>query len=207
MKILRQDILDNQFVRGQFVSRTSRHARSRQTQASDPMSDLPDEEINPFQAPRAKVGDYAMDLGDPDRGGQAELIRSEHINHEVSIKTLGILYYLGAVLFALFAIGMFVVGSGAIPMPNNNPDMNPQMMQGFVLGIGVVYLALTILFGFLGYGMRALQTWARWTVVVLIVLNLLYLLVVSLVAALANPIVGVFALLRRRHPQLPGRAA
>lgn len=159
------------------------------------MSYLPHKEVNPFQAPNARVGDYATDLGDLDRAGEAEMIRREHINHEVSIKTLGTLYYFGAFLLALMTVGIFIAGSGLIPMNlANDPNVTPRMMQGILLGLGVFYLALTVLQGFLGYGLRALNVWARWTVVVITALGLIYLLVVGLFLAVASPIAGLVVL-------------
>jgi hypothetical protein len=161
------------------------------------MSYLPGDEANPFRAPAARIGDYSTDVNEIDRG-EAESIRRVHINHEASIKTLGMLYYIGTGFGIFGAIGLLVLGSGLVPLNQGNQanqaGMSPQMMQGFFLGMAVFYIALSVLQGFLGYGLRAFQVWARWTVIVLTALSLLYVLVVSLMAALTQPLVGLFVL-------------
>jgi hypothetical protein len=157
------------------------------------MSYLPSDEINPFQAPKARIGGLASEVDDTDLG-HAELIRREHISHESSIRTLGILYYLGCFFGLIATFFMFLMGSGVIPLPQNNPNMPADTMRYFFLGAGAFYFFITILFGFLGYGLRKLQVWARWTILVLTSLSLLYTLGVSVLAAFANPIIGLVSL-------------
>lgn len=160
------------------------------------MSFAPPEDVNPFDPPRAEIGHRAFDSGLVDN--EAELIRRAHIGHEASIRSLGLLCYLGAIFGAIGTLVLLVLGSGLIPMnpPNANPNApSPEMLRGIFLGLAVVYLALTLLYGGMGYGLRRLQPWARWTTVVFTALGLLYTLVVSVIAFLANPIVGAITLL------------
>jgi hypothetical protein len=171
------------------------------------MSSLSHDDDNPFRAPEAKIGNLAIDPIEPFFGGQAEAIRREHINHEASVKALGTLSYIGSALMALPTIGLLMMGSGLIRMPETNPagnpgELPPQFMRWLFLGMGVVYLGLTLLGGSLGYGLRALQVWARWTELVLTVLGLLYLLLVIVVVTIVNPTVGSVVLLL--GPLIPG---
>ena len=58
---------------------------------------------NPYAPPTAEVADITG--SDP----QAETIRREHIKHEASIKSVGIIYYLGGTLMGGLAI-LFMFG-------------------------------------------------------------------------------------------------
>ena len=72
-----------------------------------------------------------------------EDIRTEHIKHEASVTSIGILYYLGgAAMTVMGIVGMFAGGAEAI------------LTSGFllVLGIGQFWV---------GTGLRRLKTWAR----------------------------------------------
>jgi hypothetical protein len=154
-------------------------------------------EVNPFQAPRAHIGERAM-AGEFETDTEAEIIRRAHIGHEASIKSIGLLNYLGAVFGGIATVCLVLIGLGLVPMSQRAADPNappPEAMRIVFLGIALVYLVLTVLNAAMGYGLRHLQVWARWTTVVFTVLGLIYTLLVSAVAALTNPIVGLISLL------------
>src|SRR5260370_2689883 len=62
--------------------------------------------FNPYAAPTAPVEDVSANA-------EAEAIRKAHINHEASIKAVGILYYLGGVGVTLAAIAGLMAANGA----------------------------------------------------------------------------------------------
>lgn len=73
----------------------------------------------------------------------AEQIRQDHIKHEASIKSVGILYFLGAAL---------VILAGTTGLMTR---------QGEGIGVGVILLCLGILQICVGVGVRQLKSWAR----------------------------------------------
>lgn len=152
--------------------------------------DLPGE-VNPFEAPRAEIGEEALylDLADHD----SELIRREHLSREHSIRTLGRVAYLAAGFASFFTIVIGLTASGAIEMPpNQNNGMDPALQKVFIAAAALVYLVGALIFSGLGYGLTHLQTWARWTTVVLATLALVYIAFMSLVISyMASPALGV----------------
>ncbi|HWH68961.1 MAG TPA: DUF4339 domain-containing protein [Candidatus Sulfotelmatobacter sp.] len=74
----------------------------------------------------------------------AEQIRKDHIKHEASIKSVGVLYFLGATILLLASVGMFVP-SGKAEAP----------------WMGVLFLGLSAVQIWAGLGLRRLQPWAR----------------------------------------------
>jgi len=95
------------------------------------------ETVNPYAAPTARVDDIAADPA-------AEAIRREHINHEASIKAVGILYYLGG---TLITVGAIATAAGA-------PDPAGIAVVALVGLVGVAQF-------FAGWGVRALRPWGR----------------------------------------------
>ena len=92
---------------------------------------------SPYAAPTAKVEDVAADP-------EAEAIRREHINHEASIKSVGILYYLGGVGVTMAGL-VFLFGA--------------PRQGGILLALLLVVLGVAQLFA--GWGVRSFQQWAR----------------------------------------------
>src|SRR5262245_52373332 len=152
----------------------------------------PDEPVNPFDAPKAAIGartdDFVSDT-------EAEAIRRAHIGHEASVQAVGMLYYLGAFFMGLATLGILIstvfapTGAFNVGGPGGLPP------RAFVIVIAVFYAAITALNGALGYGLRSLQVWARWTVAVLTGLALLYFLLVGAVLTLlVEPVAGLIFL-------------
>jgi len=110
--------------------------------------------VNPYAPPRAHVDDVAR------FDSEAEEIRLEHIKHETSVRSIGILYYLSGGLMCLGAIGLFF---GAFATRTD-----PMM-----IGLAVVYLAIGPLMLFVARGVRTLRSWARTTTIVLAAIGLL----------------------------------
>jgi len=107
-------------------------------------------EFNPYAAPKSEVLQSTP---------QAELERMQHIHTEATIKSVGILYYLGA--FALILLG--VTGLTGRDLEEGVP---PQLM-------GAIFITLGAGQGVIGYGLRRLQRWARIPTVIFSCIGLL----------------------------------
>lgn len=106
---------------------------------------------NPYAPPTAEVADITG--ADP----EAEAIRREHIKHEASIRSVGILYYVGGVLMAMLSI-LFVFGFATTEVG---------------LGFAGIYAAFAVLSLVVGYELRALKPWARVAAIVFAGIGLL----------------------------------
>lgn len=129
---------------------------------------VPAGNINPYAAP-------ADDVESPSpvepQFADAEAIRREHIKHEASVRSIGLLLYLGAVVLILSGvIGIAsLVGAGRIRTEFDG------MLSFLLFGLGILYF-------FLGRGIRTLRSWARWTTVAVIAIPLLLNLVLIVIA-------------------------
>jgi hypothetical protein len=110
--------------------------------------------VNPYAPPKARVSDVIP------AASEAESIRKDHIKHEASIRSIGMLYYLSGVFMLLAAIGLIVAGFAGTE-------------QSIAFGLAPVYLVLGVLSIAVARGIRALQPWARTTCIVLSVIGLL----------------------------------
>jgi hypothetical protein len=123
------------------------------------MHAMPPDEINPYAAPSAPLGDAPTLTGGP--LAEVEAIRRKYLSHEASVKAIGALNFAGAVVLAFAAValivGMYFVGPDAI-------KVGPvAFMPRVILGVlAVVYLAMAVLSGTLGIGLRNLRPWSRW---------------------------------------------
>jgi hypothetical protein len=104
---------------------------------------------SPYAPPAARVDDVSASANP-----EAEAIRQAHISHEASIKSVGILYYLGSV---------FAIVAGVASMFGAQPDF---LMVFIFVAVGVCGL-------FAGYGVRALRQWGRVVGCILAALGLL----------------------------------
>lgn len=104
---------------------------------------------NPYAAPAARVADIGANP-------QADAIRRAHINHETSIRSVGLLYYLGAVAVTLGGLMMLI----GISVRDD-------------VWTAVILLLLGAVQIFAGWGVRALQAWGRAVGSVLSVIGLL----------------------------------
>lgn len=129
-----------------------------------------------------------MNLGDqnPYDAGQAEYVpplesleqcenlRQNHLDHEYSIKAIGLLFLLSGVIVLIVFLG---------GKPTRTPGLTtPTQMQEFITFVvpSILAAVLTVL---TGIGLRLLQTWARWTAVLLCSLGLFLFPIVTLFAA------------------------
>lgn len=99
------------------------------------------EEYNPFQAPEVPFSDGHL------AEGNAEAIRREYLSHEASVKSIGLLYFLGAFFFLIATLFVLQAqtGSGSV--------------ESTFLSLCLPILGLLQLFT--AYGLRKLKSWAR----------------------------------------------
>lgn len=112
---------------------------------------------NPYAPPEARVDDVS------DAPAGAEAIRREYIKHEASVRSIGVLYYIGGVVMVIAAIGLLAAFLGA----------NEVESRASLVGMLAVYTPLGALSIFVGRGIRQLAGWARTAVTVLSVIGLL----------------------------------
>ena len=111
---------------------------------------------DPYQAPAAP-----LEMHDPN--SRAEAIRREHVRHETSRRSVGVLYWLSAGMLAMAVLAMLFV----IPTASRDGDVP------VALGIGLLYGAMAVGFGAVGWGYRTLAPWVRWPGGILAALGLL----------------------------------
>jgi hypothetical protein len=161
------------------------------------MTFRPAEDDNPFAPPRSSIGTRAPE-NDQEVDSDAVRVRLEHLSHESSIKSVGLMAYLLGCFGAFFAVAGVLAGSGVMRGNAIPPGSDPAMVR-LTMWLGAAVWAFAGLIGVgLGFGFRRLQVWARWTGIVLLVLSILYTLMVGLFLSLffgnVN-IVPVFAVL------------
>lgn len=113
--------------------------------------------VNPYAPPQARVEDVVPPAPD------AEAIRRKYIKHEASIRSCGILDYIGGVVFCL--LGVATMATAAM----SRSVLGTQT----VVTLGAVYLVIGILSIIVGFGIRRLRPWARVASVVLSAIGLL----------------------------------
>ncbi|HTT37608.1 MAG TPA: hypothetical protein VMH32_08080 [Burkholderiales bacterium] len=112
-------------------------------------------EVNPYAAPKAVVEDVSVSANP-----EAEALRREHIKHEASIRSIGILYYIAALVMAGGA------AASALQLARNQPDLKAALSL-------VAAALLTIGFFVIGRALRALQPRVRIPTAILAGLGLL----------------------------------
>ena len=107
--------------------------------------------------------------------GDAESIRRRYIAHEASIKSIGILYMLGAII-------MIPIGMVMLVLPFARADMGAAE-AAIVVAISLIYLSIGVLQAFTAVGLRRLRPWARIVSIVLSVIGLLAFPLGTLISA------------------------
>jgi hypothetical protein len=90
-----------------------------------------------------------------------ETIRKNHINHESSVRSIGIFYYLNAALLIITSI----IG-GIIVLPSEDPLFVKILACIIFIGIGVFQF-------YIGRGLRTLRKWSRIPTIILSGIGLL----------------------------------
>jgi len=108
---------------------------------------------NPYTPPTAELA------VDNDETQRREAIRREHLNHEASVKSVGMLYYLSAVVMFFVAVSILVAGI--------------EQNQALEVVFAIVYLVLAFLFAPIGRGLRKLRSWVKIPVTILSAIGLI----------------------------------
>ena len=146
------------------------------------MSSAPPEEVNPYRAPVATIsGATSLDLD-----SDIELTRRTYLNHEASVKSLGTLYYVAAFFAGLFAIFYALAGMGLI-IPPSRDGIEITNLRLFMAIASVAALVGVAINAGLGYGLRHLQVWSRWVILVLAGLFTVMVVVGLVVMAFIDP--------------------
>lgn len=125
------------------------------------------EAVNPYAPPKARVEDVAQ------ADSEAEALRRKYIKHEASIRSVGILDYIGGVLFCLLGAGVML--SDAVTRAMQTTQI--------MVAIGVVYFVIGVLSIIVGFGIRRLRPWAHVTSIILSAIGLLELPVGTVIHA------------------------
>ncbi len=114
--------------------------------------------VNPYAPPKARVEDIV------EAAPEAEAIRRKYIKHEASIRSCGILDYIGGVAFCFIGGAMLL---------STTLYRSSTLGPGALAGVAAIYLAIGILSIIVGFGIRRLRPWARVASVVLSAIGLL----------------------------------
>jgi hypothetical protein len=112
---------------------------------------------NPYMPPSAFVADVST------ADSESDAIRSEHIRHESSVRSIGLLYYLAGSLCLIAGPALLIASLAGKAGPE----------AGVLTFIGVLYSVFAALFLSVGRGLRQLRTWARTAGIVLSCIGLL----------------------------------
>ncbi len=115
---------------------------------------------NPYAAPESVITPIPVFNSD------AEQIRQAHLSHEASVKSVGTLYYLGAIILLL------VLLTSAVPVIPLLGSMGGYEIA-LVLGGGLLIFALIVLQWKLATGLRQLRPWVRIPTIVLSIIGLI----------------------------------
>ncbi len=88
------------------------------------------------------------------------------------VKAISILYYVGAVLMVLLAI-LFIVGAGAVSTLLEQYPILSALGSGVLILVGIIMIALAVLYFFVAKGLTELKSWARILVIVFSVIGFL----------------------------------
>lgn len=112
---------------------------------------------------------YAPPLGSPAplvaEPSGAAVVRRQYLSHEASVRSIGVLYYVGSVLLLTAGAVMlyFAIAADGLSPEERAPDF----------GLGIAYLVFATLQGAAGYGLRRLRRWAKPIAVVFSIIGLL----------------------------------
>lgn len=102
---------------------------------------------------------------------EAEQIRNMYLSHEASVKSVGLLYLLGAGIGILLGL-LYIVG-GLIALGSSVGAASASFAFFFVFLAGIVAFAMSVFQLFLGLGLRRLTPWCRIGAIVLSCIGLI----------------------------------
>ena len=117
---------------------------------------------NPYAAPASVITPI------PVHNTEAEQIRQAHLSHEASVKSIGTLYYLGAILLLLVLFGY---SSTLLRVFNEGAAGGSEV--GMLIGGALLMLGLIVFQWILAGGLRKLRPWVRIPTIILSIIGLL----------------------------------
>lgn len=114
---------------------------------------------NLYTPPSAPVSDHS------DASERDVEIRESHVSHEASLRTFGMLYYLGGVFLVIGAVGLLAAGLAG----GEETGMDSSLFIGIALG----YVVLAVLMIWVGRGLRTLNPKGRTPAIILAAIGLL----------------------------------
>jgi len=100
---------------------------------------------SPYAPPQSVVADA------PTATSQAEAIRRDHVRHEIQLKSVGSLYYLGAIMVVVSAVTLISA------LASDKNGSLPRLLGG----MAAFYAVFGVVAVFLGYGFRRLKPWVK----------------------------------------------
>jgi hypothetical protein len=117
---------------------------------------------NPYAAPESVITPI------PVHHTEAEQIRQKHLSHEASVKSIGTLYYLGAILLLLVFFGY---SSAILRVFNEGAAGGSEV--GMLIGGALLMLGLIVFQWILAGGLRKLRPWVRIPTIILSIIGLI----------------------------------
>ena len=113
----------------------------------------------------------------------AEQVRKEHLSHEASVKSIGLLYILGGVFGLFLFLGYVGIGIGLLSAPDAPGEMPSATMGLFLIVFGVFVLILSVVQLFAAVGLRKLAFWSKIPCSIIAGIGLLVIPVGTLISA------------------------
>lgn len=153
--------------------------------------DAEPEHVNPFASPLAEEGAVGPDA--PSDIAHLETIRREHLSREATIKSVGLVAYLGGILLALGFGGLLMMFAGGLAGAGG--PFTPGVFEFLLLFAYAVFVGVTF---WVGAGLRRFRPAARIAGVLLSVLWLLISLAAVNPLTLLISICGLWCLLGKK---------
>ena len=131
--------------------------------------------MNPYAVPSVVDANLAG-------SGSAETIRKRYLSHEASVKSIGLLYWIGGVFGALATIAYLILAVGLLTK-GDPTGVITLLLAVFMGGISAFQIALA-------RGLRHLQPWSRIGTIVLSAIGLLGFPIGTLISAYILYLVG-----------------
>ncbi|MEM1202539.1 MAG: hypothetical protein AAGN66_04865 [Acidobacteriota bacterium] len=131
--------------------------------------------INPYAPPTARL---APSGADPNSSPDAEAIRHQYLKHEASIRSIGSLYYFGAIMLGLSCLVFVIQAIVQLRSPSDSGESFAAL-----IGTTAITFLLALLYRWIGKGLRSLDNKVVLVTTVLLALGLLGIPIGTLISA------------------------
>jgi uncharacterized membrane protein (DUF2068 family) len=95
----------------------------------------------------------------------------------IGVQIISVLYYICVVFFMFFGLLLIIFSAGiASFFATNIPEFATVFTAGAIIGMGIFFVALSILIFFVGRGLWKLKQWARIAAIILSILMIVYII-------------------------------